>query len=80
MKVWFLLLLSVLYVQSARILGIFPAPGKSMNILYNKLMKGLADSGHDVTVISAHPNKLPTLNGSYTDIVLTGFVQKFEGK
>ncbi|XP_066262271.1 UDP-glycosyltransferase UGT5-like isoform X2 [Euwallacea similis] len=51
--------------------------GKSLNILYNKLMKGLADAGHDVTVISAHSNKLPILNGTYSEVLLTGFIEDY---
>ncbi|XP_076260225.1 UDP-glycosyltransferase UGT5-like [Rhynchophorus ferrugineus] len=64
--------------ESARILGVFPLAGKSMNILYNRLMKGLADAGHDVTSISSYENKLPIVNGSYTDVILTGFAEDYE--
>ncbi|ERL86463.1 hypothetical protein D910_03869 [Dendroctonus ponderosae] len=49
-----------------------------LNILYNKLMKGMADAGHEVTVISAYKNKLPIENGSYTDVILTGFEEEYE--
>ncbi|XP_066142481.1 UDP-glucosyltransferase 2-like [Euwallacea fornicatus] len=64
--------------KGANILGVFPVSGKSVNILYNKLMKGLADAGHNVTVISAHNNKLPVLNGTYRDVVLTGFIEDYD--
>ncbi|CAG9768856.1 unnamed protein product [Ceutorhynchus assimilis] len=66
------------HVESARILGVFPVAGKSVNILYNKLMTGLADAGHDVTVISAFENKRKIKNGSLTDVILTGFEEKYD--
>ena len=43
-------------------------------------MKGLADAGHDVTVISAYENKLPILNGSYKDYILTGYAEDYQSK
>lgn len=64
--------------ESANILGVFPLAGKSVNILYNRLFKGLADAGHNVTIISAFGNTLPILNGSYTDVHLTGFVEAYD--
>lgn len=66
--------------ENARILGVFPLSGKSLNILYHKLMKGLADAGHDVTVVSAYQNQLPLINGTYKDVVLTGFADDYESK
>jgi hypothetical protein len=38
-------------------------------------MKGLAEKGHDVTVISPYPEKDPPKNGSYVDITLTSFAK-----
>lgn len=73
-----LLLLFVFESENARILGVFPLAGKSINILYNSLMRALADAGHDVTVISAHKNKIPIKNGSFSDVVLTGFFEEYE--
>ncbi|XP_050314658.1 UDP-glycosyltransferase UGT5-like [Anthonomus grandis grandis] len=74
----FNLFLRVNYGECARILGIFPVAGKSINILSNRLMKGLADAGHEVVVISSLKNKLPILNGSYTDIHLSGISERYE--
>lgn len=65
--------------NSARILGVFPTPSPSHYILGNALLKGLAERGHDVTMISPYSEKNPPRNGSYRDIVLTGFVEMFEG-
>ncbi|XP_030746613.1 UDP-glucuronosyltransferase 2B15-like [Sitophilus oryzae] len=74
----FILVFFVQCCHSARILGVFPLAGKSLNILYNRLMRGLADAGHDVTVISAYTNKLPVKNGSITDVLLTGFAEEYD--
>ncbi|CAG9768855.1 unnamed protein product [Ceutorhynchus assimilis] len=66
-------------VKTARILGVFPIAGKSLNILSSRLMKGLADAGHDVTAISAFDNKFKIANnGSYRNVVLTGFSEKYD--
>nr|AVT42207.1 UDP-glucuronosyltransferase 40AA1 [Lissorhoptrus oryzophilus] len=59
--------------ESAKILGLFPLAGRSVYILYNKLFKALADVGHNVTIVSPLKNKLPILNGSYTEVHLDGF-------
>lgn len=57
-------------VESYRILGIFPHTAKSHDYVFNSLMKGLAERGHDVTVISHFPNK--NLQDNYTHISLRG--------
>lgn len=79
MKVGFLVLFNVVLSESAKILGVFPVAGKSMNILQNRLMTGLADAGHDVTVISGHTNQRPLRNGTYRTVLLTGFAEYYEG-
>lgn len=60
-----------------RILGIFPASAYSHYALASRLMKALAEKGHDVTVISPFKEKNPPK--SYREIVLTKFVEKAEG-
>lgn len=42
-------------------------------------MTGLADAGHDVTVISGHANQRPLRNGTYRTVLLTGFAEYYEG-
>jgi hypothetical protein len=78
----FVLLVGLLCIldaaHSARILGVFPAPVPSHYILSNTLMKGLAEKGHDVTMVSPFVDKIPPKNGSYTNIVLTGFAEEHE--
>lgn len=59
--------------NAARILGIFPTTAPSHYNLGNALMMGLAEAGHNVTMISPFEEKSPPKEGSYRDIVLTGF-------
>ncbi|XP_076249991.1 UDP-glucosyltransferase 2-like isoform X2 [Rhynchophorus ferrugineus] len=61
--------------QAAKILGIFPVPGRSHYILESTLMKALADSGHHVTIVSPFKEDYKSKNGSYNEIVLTGFLE-----
>ncbi|KAF2889898.1 hypothetical protein ILUMI_16275, partial [Ignelater luminosus] len=48
--------------DAAKILGIFPNSGYSQYILGSALMKGLANRGHEVTMISAYNQKNPVKN------------------
>lgn len=83
MKLTLILSVIVLLYHSsecASILGIFPMPGISHNILTTKLMKGLVAAGHNVTVISAFPMKDVPQNGTLNEIVLEGFLEKMNCK
>ncbi|XP_038214478.1 UDP-glycosyltransferase UGT5-like [Zerene cesonia] len=42
-------------VYSARILGIFPHPGKSHQMVFDPLLRELAERGHDLTVATFFP-------------------------
>lgn len=53
-----------------RILGLFPHPGLSHFHFFHPVMKGLAEAGHEVTVVSHFPNKEPIEN--YKDEALKG--------
>jgi glucuronosyltransferase len=67
--VYFGLLLSICVAHGAdgaKILGIFPLPGKSHFAVSSVLLKELASRGHQVTVLSPFPEKSPIPN--YTDI------------
>ncbi|PSN34571.1 Ecdysteroid UDP-glucosyltransferase [Blattella germanica] len=46
----------------ARILGIFPVPSISHQLQFQAIMKTLAARGHQVTVISTDPLKVPSLS------------------
>jgi hypothetical protein len=62
-----LLVVVLLYgAHGARILGLFPVPGRSHFAVSATLMKELASRGHQVTVLSPFPEKSPIPN--YTDI------------
>ncbi|KAJ0175792.1 hypothetical protein K1T71_008951 [Dendrolimus kikuchii] len=57
-------------VYSSRILGLFPHTGKSHQMVFDPLLRRLAERGHHVTVVSFFPLKNPPAN--YTDISLEG--------
>lgn len=53
-----------------RILGLFPHPGASHFQFFHPVMRGLAEVGHDVTVVSHFPDKNPPKN--YKNLPLSG--------
>ncbi|XP_075974220.1 UDP-glucosyltransferase 2-like isoform X1 [Anticarsia gemmatalis] len=65
-----LAILAVQNVQAARILGLFPHTGKSHQMVFDPLLKTLAERGHHVTVVSFFPIKDPPAN--YTAVSLEG--------
>ncbi|XP_055848943.1 UDP-glycosyltransferase UGT5-like [Episyrphus balteatus] len=75
-----------------KILGVFPIASKSHFIIGDALMRGLAEKGHDVTVISPYPMRdkkyhgievkalVPVMNGlikDFLDLRDLGFFQTF---
>ncbi|XP_052739327.1 UDP-glucosyltransferase 2-like isoform X3 [Bicyclus anynana] len=58
------------YVQGARILGLFPHTGKSHQMVFEPLLRKLAEKGHHVTVASFFPLKNPPAN--YVDVSFEG--------
>lgn len=52
--------------KAAHILGIFPTPDYSHHLIYQPLMRALADRGHVVTVISPEPLKVGLILILYT--------------
>lgn len=68
-----LLVLVVSSTDAARILGILPYGSRSHNAVFQKLMDGLHDRGHELTVVSYFPPKSETPN--YTHLSLVGEVQ-----
>lgn len=57
-------------VKSLKILGLFPHPGVSHFHFFQPIMSGLADAGHDVTIVSHFP-KNENVSKNYKDISLT---------
>lgn len=60
--------------EGARILGVWPMEAPSHFFLGNRLFKELAARGHEVTMISAFPQKTPVKN--YRDIALKNIKEK----
>ena len=56
------------FVEPAKILAIFPFPGPSQYILVQPYLKALAAKGHEVSVISAFPQKKAISNFYYIPI------------
>lgn len=56
--------------DSLRVLGLFPHPGISHFHYFQPIMRGIAEAGHNVTVVSHFPDKNPHKN--YKDLTLTG--------
>ncbi|XP_063911947.1 UDP-glucosyltransferase 2-like [Zophobas morio] len=75
-----ILLLLISGTQCAKILAVFPMGARSHHILGSTLLRGLAEKGHDVTMISPFSEKTPPKNGFYRDIVLTGFKEEHENQ
>lgn len=64
--------------EAANILAVFPFPGRSQYILVQPYLKALAAKGHQLTVISAYPQKNATAN--FRDIPVLEVLQYTGGK
>lgn len=76
-----LLLISALSYEPAsgfKILGVFHTMAKSHAIVAQSLMKGLAEAGHEVTMLSPFPLAKPMKN--YRDVEVTGIFEVVKGK
>lgn len=75
-KMSFLILISTALLvnlpmgDGVRVLGLFPHPGLSHFHFFQPIMRGLAEAGHNVTVVSHFPDSKPHTN--YKDLPLTG--------
>lgn len=58
--------------QPLRVLGVLPLPGRSHFVMTGKLMRELAQRGHQVDVISVFPPKQPIQNYHHIDITPAG--------
>ncbi|CAG9767341.1 unnamed protein product [Ceutorhynchus assimilis] len=76
-KAIFLVATALSCTESYKILGIFPMPGISHYILASKLMKGLSEAGHDITMVSPYALKDLPKNGTFTDVVLDGMADDY---
>jgi len=71
--VWFVALAAIFvlipeHAESSKILMVFPSPSRSHLVIGSALMKGLAERGHNVTVVSSFPLEKPMKN--YRDIIV----------
>lgn len=70
----FTLLLPPLLVESGKILMLFPMFSPSHYILGGALGRGLAEAGHEITMICPYPEK--NQPKGWRHIVLEGFAEK----
>lgn len=57
-----------------KVLGVFPTMSKSHYILGSKIMKELADKGHEVTVLTPFPMHKGV--GNLTEVLVDGIIEK----
>nr|CAI5816849.1 unnamed protein product [Callosobruchus analis] len=62
------------------ILLVFPTCYRSHHLLGDALAKGLAEAGHDVTIVSMFKTKDPLKNGRMREVLLTEFTEDDEGE
>ncbi|CAH1999059.1 unnamed protein product [Acanthoscelides obtectus] len=62
--------------QCYKILTVFPTAAPSHFILGEAIARGLAEAGHDVTMVSPFETKNPPKNGKVKDVVLTGLIEE----
>ncbi|XP_053692065.1 UDP-glycosyltransferase UGT5-like [Sabethes cyaneus] len=66
-RIIFILTASIVSIDSAKILAIFPVPFKEHQLLYRPMIESLADKGHDITLLTTDPIDLrKTGKGSLT--------------
>lgn len=59
-----------------KILGVFICPSRSHYYVGHALMKGLADDGHEVTIVSPFTQKKPIKN--YNEVLLEDSWKEYE--
>jgi hypothetical protein len=62
--------------ESARILGIFPTPSISHQVVFHSLVKDLADRGHEITVLTTDLIKTQNPNVTQVDLHETYGIMK----
>lgn len=71
-------LFTLCFGEGARILGVFPFPVFSHYQIGDALLKGLAEKGHNVTVVSPFFDRSAAKN--VRQVVLDGFVEEMQSK
>ena len=67
LSVFLIKALLVVPTENARILGIFPTPSISHQVVYRALMKALSERGHHLTIMSTDPFKTDNPNITQID-------------
>lgn len=65
-------------IEAYKILGVFPADSRSHYVLGSRLMKALAEKGHDVTIVAPYTEKNPPKG--YREIKLQGYRERNAGQ
>lgn len=63
-----------------KLLVVFPMPSKSHFNLGSALARGLANAGHDVTLLSPYDDNYVPTNGTYRPIVLNEIYENYTSK
>lgn len=63
-----------------KILLVFPVPSRSHFNLGSALARGLANAGHDATLLSPYDDDYVPTNGSYRPVALSEVLEKYNGK
>lgn len=75
----YILICSLLVSANAnKILGVFPIAAASHFSIGSSLMKGLAEKGHDITLIAAYKDKSPI--PKYKTVFVSEAVSYMDGK
>ncbi|KAL0810817.1 hypothetical protein ABMA28_010129 [Loxostege sticticalis] len=80
---WSIFFLFISEINCARILGIFPVPSKSHQIVFQSYTKELAKRGHELVIISPDPFPNDTRPANVTDIDVSfsyAFAAKMMGR
>lgn len=77
-KLIFIIVVCLCPIGAYKILGIFPTDAPSHYVLGSRLMKALAEKGHEVTIIAPFKEKNPPRG--YREITTYGFFERNEGQ
>lgn len=76
LKISILIIVSLKFIESGKILAIFPTPSISHQIVYRALTQDLANRGHELTILT--PDPVRGNNSNITEIDLSGSYRAFK--
>lgn len=78
------IVLTLLAIESLchgyKLLIVFLVPSRSHFNLGSTLARGLANAGHDVTLVSPYEDHYIPTNGTYRPLVMNEILEKYSGK